>query len=65
MAIIYHDGSDWAFKHGKYVGKTLKEVAESDPSYLQWMFAKASDDLSDEAFHALEDIMEENDIEVP
>ena len=65
MALIYKDGEHWAFKHGKYMGKTLKEVAEEDPSYLQWMFSKASDDLSNEAFHALEDIMEEHDIGVP
>jgi len=65
MALITHDGTDWIFKHGKHIGKTLDEVAKETPTYLQWMFSKASDDLTDEAFHALEDAMEENDIDVP
>ena len=66
MALIYKDdNNEWAFKHGKHIGKTLDEVAKESPGYLQWMFSKASDDLSDEAFHALEDTMADNNIDAP
>jgi hypothetical protein len=66
VALIAKDADDsWAFIHGKHQGKTLEEVAEEDPGYLSWMYAKASDDLSKEAFYALEDVMGEHDIEVP
>lgn len=63
MALIYKSGDVWAFKHGKHIGKTLEEVAEEAPSYLKWMFNNASDDLDKEAFNALEDVMEDHDIE--
>jgi hypothetical protein len=56
---------EWVFAHGKHQGRTLETVAEEDPSYLQWMYSKASDGLSKEAFYSLEDIMEKHDIEVP
>lgn len=56
---------EWIFRHGKYAGKYLSEVAKEDPDYLQWMYSKASDGLDKEAFYALEDEMLENNIEVP
>lgn len=62
MMIDKKDG-EWILIHGKHQGKTLTEVAEEDPNYLKWVHKKASDDLSDEAFYALEDVMENNDIE--
>mgnify|MGYP000049648502 CR=1 FL=1 len=66
MALIAKDqNATWVFIHGKHQGRTLQVVAEEDPSYLQWMYSKASDGLDKEAFYALEDIMEENDIDIP
>lgn len=54
---------EWVFSKGKHEGETLDEVANEDPGYLRWAHSKASDDLSDEAYYALEDVMEKNDIE--
>lgn len=36
----------------------LEDVARADPSYLKWIFLKASVDLSDDAFNALSDVLE-------
>jgi broad specificity phosphatase PhoE len=65
MAILMKDPNNflWCFKHGKYQGKTIEEVAEEDPGYLRWVHDKATDDLSDEAFYELEDTMEKFNIE--
>lgn len=69
MALIRKDPltNEWVFKHGKHIGKTLQEVAESksDQGYLLWMWEKASEDLDDEAMHALEDAIEEAGLEIP
>lgn len=65
MALIYKKENEWIVRHGKHIGQTLKEVAEEDPSYLRWVYAKASDDFTKEAFYALEDVMEEFDIDIP
>lgn len=51
------------FTRGKFEGETLAHVADSEPGYLKWVFNSASEDLSDEVFHLLEDMMEENGIE--
>jgi hypothetical protein len=63
MALIKKDGDHYVFKHGKHQGDTLEDVAESDPGYLKWMHENAVKDLDNEAFYALEDVMEKNDIE--
>lgn len=47
------------FVKGKHRGESLSSVAESDITYLKWVFKKASTDLADDVFHALEDVMEE------
>jgi hypothetical protein len=65
MALIKREGEHYSFIRGKHQGETLDDVAASDPSYLQWMFENATEDLDDEAFHALEDVMEENSIDFP
>lgn len=66
MALIKQsaDGS-FVFIRGKHEGQTLQEVAEADPSYLQWLQSdeKAGADLPKEAWEALETVMEENDID--
>ena len=62
MIIKKVDG-EWVFVHGKYQGKTLEEVAGNDPNYLKWVHSKASEDLPNDAYYTLEDVMEENDIE--
>lgn len=53
----------FCFTRGKHQNEKLEDVAVSDPSYLKWVFNEASESLSDEAFHALEDVMEENGID--
>jgi hypothetical protein len=64
--IIKNEDGDFVFRAGKHQGKTIQAVAEEAPSYLTWMFdAKATYDLSDEAYRALEEVMKENDIEIP
>ena len=71
MALMYQVGSAWVFKLGKHAGETLVDVVAQDPNYiLKWMFRRKGgrapvDDLSDDAYHALEDVMEEANIEVP
>lgn len=62
--IIKKVEDQWVFAHGKYEGKSIEEVVEDDPNYIKWAYQKASDDLPDEAYYALEDLLEENDIEV-
>ena len=65
MAIVYKDGSEWRVRGSKHEGETLQQVAKDDPTYLRWMYKKASEDLSDEAFYALEDVMKKFRIELP
>jgi len=57
---------EWAFKHGKHIGKTIDEVAKEAPSYLVWMFdSKVIYDLDNKAYYALVDVMGEHHIDVP
>ena len=46
----------------KHKGKTLVEVAESDPSYLTFLWSNSLKYLSDDAINALDDIMEDRKI---
>lgn len=63
MALIKQDeDGDLVFIHGKYTGELLEDVANSDPDYVNWMYRDASEDLSTEIFHKLQDVMEENGI---
>jgi hypothetical protein len=64
MALLFKDpSSNWVFQRGKHIGRTLEEAAKVDPSYLQWMFLNATEDLNNEAYYLLEDVMERNRIE--
>lgn len=65
MALIKKSGDgSFVFIRGKHEGQTLDEVAEEDPSYLQWLQADVkSEDLPKEVWEALETTMEENGIE--
>lgn len=55
------DGST-VFVNGKWVGKSLVKIAEEDPSYLTWLYRKASGDLNQNLFHELQDVMKEHKI---
>ncbi|MBN2782203.1 MAG: 3'-5' exonuclease [Campylobacterales bacterium] len=46
-----------SFKFGKYKGKTLKEVASSDPSYLRWML-KSMDNIDDDMRYSINYVLE-------
>lgn len=63
MAILSKEGEQWVVGGTKHRGRKLDEVAEADPSYLKWMFRKASVDLSTEAFNALSDVLEKYKID--
>lgn len=55
-------GGTVVFVAGKWAGKTLQEVAGSDPSYLTWVYKKASADLDQELFYKLKDTMKDRSI---
>lgn len=65
MPIFKKVEDEYVFVTGKHEGETLQEVAEDDPSYLRWLQAdrEAGADLPKEAWEALEEVMEENEIE--
>lgn len=58
MAILYPQDGHWLVGGTKHRGRMLEDVARVDPSYLKWIFLKASVDLSDDAFNALSDVLE-------
>lgn len=62
--LIQEIDGEWKFAFGKHEGKTLEEVAEESPGYLRWVYNEASENLEDDAFHALEDVCGEHDIKV-
>jgi hypothetical protein len=49
---------------GKHPGKSLREVAESDPNYLTWVWGNPEilGSLSETAWGALQDIMEQHKV---
>jgi hypothetical protein len=53
------------FTRGKYDTKTVDEVARLDPSYLQWVFTSATEELADPEFRHLEDVMRKYGIAFP
>lgn len=61
--ILRQDGKVFVFGWGKFKGQTLAEVAAEQPSYLQWVHSEASDRLDKSALRALEDAMEDYDID--
>lgn len=63
MAILYQQDGRWVIGGTKHRGKWLDEVARHDPSYLKWVFLKASVDLSTDAFNALSDVLEKYHID--
>ena len=65
MAILQEVDGQLFFKHGKYKGKSLDEIAQTDPTYLQnWLYPKASDDLTDEVFRKLVSTMGKYGVEI-
>jgi hypothetical protein len=58
MAILSKEGEQWVVGGTKHRGRELGEVAMTDPGYLKWMYRKASEDLSPEAFNVLSDVLE-------
>ena len=67
MALMVKDpvSKEWIFRHGKHVGKTLRSVAEEDPTYLRWMYnsIKVQESLNTEQYDFLYDLMTE--LEIP
>jgi hypothetical protein len=63
MLLKKNEKDQLVFQHGKHRLETLEQVAEDDPSYIKWVFNNASEDLPTEVHHALEDVMEKNNIE--
>jgi hypothetical protein len=49
----------WIIFGKKHRGKSLLEVALRDPEYLQWLHRERFEDMDDETFYALEDVMVE------
>jgi hypothetical protein len=45
---------------GKHPGKTLEEVRRQDPTFLWWLWEKNSDELSQEMFEELTDLLKES-----
>jgi hypothetical protein len=58
-------GNNIAFVRGKHQGESLEKVAEADPGYLRWLYKNASEDLPQDVFHKLQDVMEERGIKFP
>lgn len=66
MALIkVNEEGKYVFKFGKYQGERLDFVAEKDPSYLEWAWRELSKEESREYMDAVEDVMEEYNIEIP
>jgi uncharacterized protein (DUF3820 family) len=52
----------YVFIGGKYNGKTLEEVANEDPTYVNWFYREETYPLTDEAYHYLVDLMKSRGI---
>jgi hypothetical protein len=64
MAIIRRDeDGDLVVMGRKHPGELLDDVAAADPDYVQWIYRNATEDLPQDVFHALQDVMEKNGIE--
>ena len=61
--LIEQVDGDWVFGKGKFVDFKLSDVAKDNPSYLIWVHKDATNNLSNDAYYALEDVMEEFNIE--
>jgi DNA polymerase III epsilon subunit-like protein len=51
-ALLVKIANTWRLSRGKHKDKTLKHIANEDPSYLSWMLNKV-DDLTDEMKEAV------------
>lgn len=51
----------WTYGVGKHAGETIDEVAEGDPSYLQWTWKQA---IPEEAARAIEECAEAHDFDL-
>jgi hypothetical protein len=63
MALIEKNQDwEWVFtgQKSKHSGERVKDVIESDPGYIAWVWRDVMPDLSDEAVDFLEDLMEEH-----
>jgi hypothetical protein len=58
MALLYQENGLWMINGSKHRMETLEKVAQTDPSYIWWVWHKVGPSLSDEAFFAVEDIMD-------
>jgi hypothetical protein len=51
------DHFKWVFKKGKFEGKTIEEIAQIAPQYLQWAYAHAESSMSTAAMKAIEKLL--------
>lgn len=58
MALIKKSGSVFVFTSGKHAGETVESVARADRGYLQWARKDASENVADEAYYHLEEVMQ-------
>jgi len=65
VPFMKEENGEWVMSRGKHSGETLRHVADTDKKYLQWMFENVTETMKDDEFHALEDMMNEFDIEFP
>jgi hypothetical protein len=53
----------WTMVVGRdLIGKTLDEVANIRPGFLQWVYLEKFEDLDDQQYYALEDVMKAHKI---
>jgi hypothetical protein len=62
MKLVKEATGDVIILGGKHNGKKLKEVAEKDPKYINWIFRKETFKMSDYIYHQLCDVMAKNNI---
>lgn len=58
--LLVNDKGTWQFGRGKYVGRSVNEVAGSDKKYLRWLFDKAGTSLTDDAFFFLSEFLDKS-----
>jgi hypothetical protein len=62
MALVYKKENVWHLNGSKHRGKTLAEVAKTDPGYIWWIWHKIGPSMADETYYAVEDAMYKNSI---
>lgn len=48
---LYHKGLDYTISFGKYKGKTLKEICEKEPGYIEFLSYKLNFKMKKEVYH--------------